>query len=214
MRTRNIQYLHQYNEGCDLDFDMALYFFEQLVKYFERHPEWKERGFERSVPREMTAIQRRQELRNTVDVNFDGRMSFLEFLLYQYNLSPKEFVTRSTTTTEVVNEELIKARQALAEVNIKIREYEAYKQSLEEKSQGTGVKALAAKNELACLHASPLAETLRSLLIQAEAAVRIAMRAGSVVTSSGTTSNKRNAGEMWWLNRELETKTAKYNAKQ
>jgi len=31
----------------------------------------------------MTALIRKQELREKVDVNFDGRISFLEYLLYQ-----------------------------------------------------------------------------------------------------------------------------------
>lgn len=217
MMTRNVQYLHLYKEGNDLDFDMTLYFFEQLVKFFDRNPEWKERGFERSIPKEMTAIQRKQEIRQTVDVNFDNRISFMEYLLYQYNLSPKEFITRHTTstTTEVVNEDLVKARQALSEVNAKIQEYEALKADLERRSEGTGVKALTAKNELAQLHASPLAETLRRLLIIAESAVRIAIRTGggsTTTTTTTTTTQPRNAGEMWWLDREVKSKTEKYNA--
>jgi hypothetical protein len=49
-------------------------------------------------------------------------------------------------------------------VNAKIREYEARKIELTEKSEGTGVKAMRAKNELAQLISSPLAE-VRSLVI-------------------------------------------------
>lgn len=36
-----------------------------------------------SQPEMMTAITRKKELRDKVDVNFDGKVSFLEFLLYQ-----------------------------------------------------------------------------------------------------------------------------------
>jgi hypothetical protein len=37
----------------------------------------------------MTAIVRKKELREKVDVNFDGRIGFLEYLLYQYaSLTP------------------------------------------------------------------------------------------------------------------------------
>jgi hypothetical protein len=31
----------------------------------------------------MTSIVRKKELRDKVDVNFDGRVSFIEYLLYQ-----------------------------------------------------------------------------------------------------------------------------------
>ena len=51
------------------------------------------------------------------------------------------------------------------DVQKKINEYEAYKTRLEEESLLPGVKGLKAKNELAQLHASPLAEELRRLLI-------------------------------------------------
>ena len=35
MRCRNITYVHLYEEGFDLDFDMSLYLFEQLVKFYQ-----------------------------------------------------------------------------------------------------------------------------------------------------------------------------------
>ncbi len=33
MNAKGIQYVHLYEEGSDLDFDMALYFFEQACKF-------------------------------------------------------------------------------------------------------------------------------------------------------------------------------------
>ena len=45
----------------------------------------------------MTAIKRKQELREKVDVNFDGRIAFIEYLLYQYRdcANPADFCQRS-----------------------------------------------------------------------------------------------------------------------
>lgn len=70
-----------------MDFDMALYLFEQLGKFFDddnskvipglKGTQWKAQ-YPKSVPAEMTAVHRKKELRDKVDVNFDGRVSFLE----------------------------------------------------------------------------------------------------------------------------------------
>merc|ERR1711959_453696 len=100
-----------------------------------------------SQPEMMTALKRKQELRDKVDVNFDGRVSMIEYLLYQYKdvANPADFVVRSQTTAEE-HPEIIKAREALAEVTRRIKEYEAEKARLEEIAAGTGVKALGAKN--------------------------------------------------------------------
>ena len=206
MRWRNVKYIHLYEEGNDLDFDMALYLFESLGKFFEDPKNKKWAGNTRSHPVEMTAITRKKELREKVDVNFDGRVSFVEFLLYQYNLSPKDLMERSVQGPS--NPELEKAKAALAEVNKKIKEYEAEKARLEAESELGGVKGLRAKNELAQLNSSPLAETLRRLLITAEAAVRIAARsAGSAAAGSG---QPRTDGSIWWLQKDLAVKKAKY----
>ena len=89
MHTKGVQYVHMYNEGNDLDFNVGLYFYEKLCKkvledkegaQWRDDPQWKA-----SLPTMLTAIVRKQELRDKVDVNFDGRVSFLEYLLYQYN---------------------------------------------------------------------------------------------------------------------------------
>lgn len=109
------------------------------------------------------------------------------------------------------NPELEKAKAALSEVNKKIKEYEAEKARLEAESELGGVKGLRAKNELAQLNSSPLAETLRRLLITAEAAVRIAARsAGSASAGSG---QPRTDGSIWWLQKDIAVKKAKYGGK-
>ena len=83
MHAKGIDLIFKYNEGVDLDFDIGLYFYEQLCKFCEdpKNKEWTK--YTRSQPEMMTAIKRKQELREKVDVNFDGRISFLEYLLYQ-----------------------------------------------------------------------------------------------------------------------------------
>jgi len=157
----------------------------------------------------MTAIVRKQELRDKVDVNFDGRISFLEYLLYQYKdvANPAEFCSRSMSQGDE-HPEIKKARLALEEVNKKIRAYEAEKDRLTTESQGTGVKALGAKNMLAQLDSSPIKEELNRALITAEAAVRIATKKFGGQSGGGGSGN--SDGALWWMNRDLEEKQRRY----
>lgn len=216
MKHKNVQYIHLYDEGCDLDFDMTLHLFELLCKFFEedKNKNWKEK-YPASAPVMMTAITRKKEIRERVDVNFDGRVSFLEYLLYQYNVTPKSLMERSAPQDGPTNPALEKARLALEEVNKKIREYEAERQrliTLSESNGGQGVKALGAKNQLAQLDSSPLAEQLRKMLITAEAAVRIASKGLSQQPAEGGKAQPRVDGALWWMNYDLQKKKAKYGA--
>merc|ERR1711862_174013 len=128
-----------------------------------------------------------------------------EYLLYQYQnwADPADFVRRSMNNAEE-HPEIRKARLALEDVNKRIREYEAERYRLEQEAQLDGVKGLKAKNLLAQLDSSPLAEELNRALITAEAAVRIATKkfggqnakqydasGGEIATSSGA---------IWWMN--------------
>jgi len=222
MHNKGIKLIYQYEEGIDLDFDMALYFYEQLVKYLEdsKNSKWSAPEFAMSQPEMMTAIKRKQELREKVDVTFDGRMSFLEYLLHQYRAvaNPADFCVRSMSQGEE-HPEVRKARLALEEVNKRIRAYEEEKARLEEiANSGNGVKALGAKNMLAQLHAGPLAEALNKALITAEAQVRIAIKkfGGSLGGSSsgsprGDEANNRSSdGACFWLEADLAQKKARY----
>jgi hypothetical protein len=222
MRWRNVTYVHLYEEGNDLDFDMGLYFFEQLVKFYDEPkpivipglagPEVAKQ-YTISVPKEMTAVVRKKELREKVDVNFDGRVSFLEYLLYQYEASPKDLMDRQTSNS--MPAEVLAAMQALEEVNKRVRAYETEKSRLEEESEsnnGQGIKALKAKNELAQLTSGPLWEQINKALILAEAAVRIAQKKYGVGSGDGANAGgaPRTSGTMWWLGRELQAKKEKY----
>jgi len=190
MHYQGISLIYLYEEGKELDFNIGLYFYEQLCKFVEtpKNAQWTAPQFARSQPEMMTAIKRKQELREKVDVNFDGKIGFLEYLLYQYRdvANPADFCQRSMGNSEE-HPEIRKARLALEEVNKRIRAYEAEKARLEAESQQPGVRGLKAKNELAQLDSSPLWEQLNAALITAEAAVRIATRkfggGGSGVTA-------------------------------
>jgi len=99
MHAKGISLLYQYEEGNDLDFNIGLYFYEKLCRFLEdpKNSRWTSEEFAISQPEMMTAIKRKQELREKVDVNFDGRISFLEYLLHQYErfANPADFCVRS-----------------------------------------------------------------------------------------------------------------------
>eukprot|EP01088_Endostelium_zonatum_P013979 TRINITY_DN289_c0_g1_i2.p1 TRINITY_DN289_c0_g1~~TRINITY_DN289_c0_g1_i2.p1 ORF type:complete len:275 (+),score=78.77 TRINITY_DN289_c0_g1_i2:834-1658(+) len=216
MHSKGISLIYQYEEGNDLDFDIGLYFFEQLCKFLDdpKNKQWASAPYQMSQPTMMTAIKRKQELREKVDVNFDGRVGMLEYLLHQYKdvANPADFCHRSMGKDE--HPEIRKARLALEEVNKRIRAYEAEKARLEKESQEPGVRGLKAKNLLAQLGSSPLWEELNKALITAEAAVRIATKkfgggaGGGADDSTGPTD-----GAIWWMNKDLEEKKRRYGKK-
>jgi len=219
MKNKGVLYIHLYDQGCDLDFDMTLHHFELLGKYFNEDKQGisDKKEFPTSVPEEQTAIVRKKELKDTVDVNFDGRISMLEFLCYQYKASPKELMQRQSGNE--LPEEVLAAMRALAEVNKQIRAYEAEKFRLEELSKsnnGQGIVALRAVNELAQLNCSPLWEKLNKAFITADAAVRIVSRRYGVNpngTKNTSNSSCNTSGTVWWLERELRDKKARYAKK-
>lgn len=215
MHSKGISLRHLYEEGKDLDFDIGLYFYEQLCKFVEdpKNAKWASSEFAMSQPVMMTAIKRKQELRERVDVNFDGRISMLEYLLYQYKdvANPADFCKRSMHTDE--HPEIKAARLALEEVNKRIKAYEAERYRLTEESKLPGVRGLKATNELAQLDASPLAEELNKALITAEAAVRIAVRKYGGHSGAGSAGGPTE-GALWWMSRDLEEKQRHYGRKK
>lgn len=219
MNAKGVQLIYQYTEGFDLDFDIGLYFYEQICKFVEdpKNKEWTK--YAMSQPVMMTAIKRKQELREKVDVNFDGRISMLEYLLYQYKdvANPADFCKRSMAGGDE-HPEIRKARLALEEATKAIRAYEAEKARLEEGSKLPGVKGLKFKNMLAQLGASPLWEAINKSLITAEAAVRIATKkyggarggAGAGGAGDDGADTGPTEGAIWWMNRDLEEKKKRY----
>lgn len=221
MHAKGVNYIHLYDEGNELDFNIGLYFYEQLCKRLADDKEYKKYAsaeFKASQPEIQTAIVRKKELREKVDVNFDNKITMLEYLLYQYKdfANPSDFVTRSMHAPDE-HPEIKKARLALEEVNKRIKAYEAEKCRLEEEAKAPGVKGLKAKNLLAQLDSSPLKEELNMALIKAEAAVRMVTKkfggakgggAGGDAEASGPTE-----GALWWMNKDLEVKKQKYGKK-
>lgn len=220
MHAKGIHYVHQYDEGNMLEFNIGLYFYEQLCKNLQtggikgEFRGFNDEKFAPSQPQMMTAIKRKTEIRDKVDVNFDNKVSFLEYLLYQYRTfaNPADFVTRSMSAPDE-HPEIRKARLALEEVNRRIKAYEAEKARLEAESNLPGVKGLKAKNLLAQLESSPLKEALNYALITAEAAVRIVSKkfgAGGSCAAGGAEAAAPSAGAIWWMKKDLEVKQKKY----
>jgi len=220
MHSKGISLLYKYEEGTDLDFNIGLYFYEKLCQFLENptNSKWTGPSFAMSQPEMMTAIKRKTELREKVDVNFDGRVSFLEYLLYQYQsvANPADFCVRSMGHDE--HPEIRKARLALAEVTKRIKAFEAEKARLEAEAKLPGVKGLAATNLLAQLENNPLKEELNRALITAEAAVRIATKkfggvggGGGHVGADGKIAPTE--GAIWWMNKDLEEKQKRYGKK-
>jgi len=216
MHCKGVSLIYLYDEGCDLDFNIGLYFYEKLCKFLEEpaNTKWASKEYEISQPEMMTAIKRKQELREKVDVNFDGRVSFLEYLLHQFMkfANPADFCKRSMGQDE--HPEIKKARLALEEVSKRIRAFEAEKARLEEEAKLPGVKGLTAKNMLAQLENNPLKEELNASLIKAEAAVRIASKkfgdGKALLTSPSGGRVASSDGAIWWMNRDLEEKKKRY----
>jgi hypothetical protein len=219
MHSKGVSLIHLYNEGNDMDFNIGLYFYEKLcqkVLESEEGKKWRnDPKYKPSMPEMLTALVRKQELREKVDVDFDGRISFLEYLLYQYRAfcNPADFVERSMRAALLEETEAIKAaRVALDEVNAAIRAYEEERSRLEHDAQLPGVKGLAAKNLLAQLLSSPLAERLSVALIKAEAAVRLATKQAEKEQAESN-KGKPTGGTMFWMNRELEERKRLYGRK-
>jgi hypothetical protein len=221
MDSQGIAYLHLYEEGIDLDFDIGLVLFEQINLYFKNTAEGKADAakYPLAVPEHMTSIVRKKELRDKVDVNFDGRVGFLEYLLYQFKASPKTLMERSTRSQEEGNPELDAARAALAEVNKRIKAYEAEKHRLQTIiDTKTGTKQLGAINLMAQVESGPLAEQLRAALITAEAKVRIVARKTKTKLTGGLAGaggdgeggQPRTDGTIWWMQREIAEKKKLY----
>jgi len=230
MEHKGIMYIHQYDEGKELDIDSSLRFFEMLCNrtlkernHKEYFGEWEASlaQYKKSLPQMQTSIKRKRELRETVDANGNGKISFLEYLIYQYECDVKDLMSRVMSAPVVDEDEAIRlARLALEEVQRAIKAYEGEKQrltTLSEDNGGKGIKALKAKNMLAQLDSSPIFEHLNTSLIKAEAALRrvtreAAARGGRPAgeQKAGENAPMRTDGTMWWMARAIREAKEKY----
>lgn len=221
MHAKGVNYVHQYEEGTVMDFNIGLYFYEKWCKFLNDDADgkkWTTDQWKKSQPEMMTAIVRKKELRDKVDVNFDGKVSMLEVLLYQYKgvANPADFVKRSIKAPEE-HPEIKKARLALEDVTARIQAFEAEKMKLEKDSEKPGVKGLSAKNLLAQLNDGPLKQDLNRALITAEAAVRKATKmfgAGGEAAAAAGGPAASNSGALYWMNKDLDEKKRKYGKKK
>jgi F actin bundling C terminal len=143
----------------------------------------------------LTVIAARSKLREA-DVSFDGKVSFLEFLMWHLKKDANVFARKKPIDPSApANQtpEMAKANAALAAVRSEINRIESEKSRLEQESSGGGVKAIRAKNELAQLLSADQTDLNRALLT-AEAAVRRVGGSGVDIPP----------GTMWWMNRDLE----------
>lgn len=234
MEARAISYIHQYDEERELDIDTTLRFFEILCnrslsdrnhkEYNNLWEESKEPSYAASLPKFLTSIARKRELKQTVDANGNGKISFLEYLIYQYECDVKDLMSRVMAAPVADEDEAIRlARLALEEVQKAIKAYEAERQRLQDLAEtngGKGIKALKARNMLAQLDSSPLMEQLNVSLITAEAALRRAKREvkarggamgnGGAEQKDGEPAAMRTDGTMWWMERQLREAKEKY----
>jgi len=220
MQFKGVDYIHLYDEGRSLDFDAGLKYFEEMVKYTDDEKnDHVSDDYKISYPKMMTSLVRKRELRDKVDVNFDGHVSFIEYLLYQYQdfAKPGDFIKRSQALGSE-NKYIRLARLALEKVHAAIKAYEKKKIALEEAAKQPGVKGLTAKNQLAQLGSSPLMETLNEALIKAEAALRKvkkkykdAKKGGA--TPGGTEMNAAN-GALFWMDEDCKKGKKKYQKKK
>lgn len=163
-------------EGCDLD-------------------EFKAHVFLESLNETKRVVELRAQLRES-DLDFNRRLSFLEFCLFRYKKKVSDFLRRDPPAEDVkpgsMSPAALKAQEALSAVRTEINRIENLKSELEEKASGSGVKAMQAKNELQQLLTKDNTDLNRALLT-AEAALRKAGGGGDIPP-----------GSMWWMNRELE----------
>jgi len=154
---------------------------------------WSHKALE-SFGKPMSVVDFRAVFKK-IDLNFDKKVSMVEFCLYWFDFTVKVLLERPQGS----NEELDKAQKALDAANAEIQRIEKEKSRLEKLSEGSGVKANSAKAELASLLSAPTTE-LNKQLLTAEAAVRKARK---------NPSGPVPMGQSWWIEREV-TELKKY----
>lgn len=129
---------------------------------------------------ETATVIRLRELLRELGLDRKKRMSLIEYLVVKYRVTIRELIARPQGT----NVELARAQQALQAAQDEINKIETRKAQLEAAANGTGIKAMQAKNELAQLLSADPTDLNRALLT-AEAAVRKAQKLGGDAQGSG-----------------------------
>lgn len=139
-----------------------------------------------------------------IDLDFDKKMSLLEYVVYFYDEVDMDTLTTRPQETEEEPKELTDAIAAVTAVQAEISAIEAKKAKLEKKiEKKTGVKQMRAKNELAqLLDADPL--ELNRAIITAEAALR---KVKKMLKKKGGSGGGPAQGKIYWM--EMEVAEAK-----
>jgi len=197
----------------------------------------------------LSVVQFRQEFAK-IDANFDKKMGFVEYLLWEHQKSVKDLllrpqgsgegaaeiakaqtllddVSKSFADAEKRHQELAAAEAELKAELGKLKEqedcYNAKTEELKAKSEGSGVAAMRAKNELAQHQAEdPL--PLRKAKLSTEAATKKSEKARGVAEKAVEECSKKVAeaeaflaaliargggpalGTIFWMDRELKEK--------
>lgn len=195
---------------------LGLYFYEKLYHFVNEEAGGAHlkvnRAYAKSMPQMMTATDRKQALRET-DINFDNRISFLEYLLYQYrdDCDPNEFSERAAKSLDTDNNpELRDARLALSELNDEIHKYERKKRGITEEmrraaEEGKKARENQKKFELKELRAKFREHGFSAALLKAQAIVRKFSK-----QAAAAPKGSQPEGTAWWLDRELKEKKKLY----
>jgi len=208
---------------------------------------WSHKYLE-TIGKTLSVVQFRQEFKK-IDANTDKKMGMVEFLLWEYAQTVKELllrpqgsgdgsevlkaqalldeVSKSFAEAEKKKNELEKAEAELKAELAKLKEqedaYNAKTEELKVKSEGAGVSAMRAKNELAQhLGEDPL--PLRKAKLSTEAATKKAEKARALAEKAVEECAKRleeaeaylkeqmakgggpTLGTFFWMDRELKEK--------
>jgi len=148
----------------------------------------------------LTAISFREKMKH-LDLDGNHRIGVLEFCLYKFKGDVKDLLAEKRLVNQGVPQELTDAQKAFEEARGELEKVEAKKAQLTAESEGTGVKANAAKAALAQYLQEDHME-LNKALASAEAKVRAAQKL----------QGPQPRGGIWWVSREAQ-EAAKYRPK-
>jgi len=148
----------------------------------------------------LTALKLREVLR-AIDLDSNKRVSLIEYALYKLKEEVKDLLDEKRLVNHGVPQELTDAQAAHAATLEAIEKVESQKAKLVAESEGTGVKANAAKAALAQLLQEDHIE-LNKAVAHASAKVRAAQKL----------DGPQPRGAIWWLHRESQ-EASKYKPK-
>lgn len=152
----------------------------------------------------LTAIQINTQLAEKIDANKDGKLGFIEFLLWHYKKSPEDL----TSKYQLNNGEIAAAYQKQAAYLQKKQAWDAKEAALQDAvDNATGVKKGQAVSNLAAHK-----QTSEALAPEREAAKKAVLKAKNAAKANRATPDSQPygpytaLGAKWWLAREYTQK--------